>query len=87
MDLDGTDAFNRLLERVEELVAEGARTAAELNRERHKVSELEREKRMLVEDNKSVARFERFVESTPERMADWQSYIAPKPKTDDDMPF
>lgn len=89
MDLDGTDAFNRMLERVEELVAENGRTQAALNSERHTVVQQEHEIRMLKRQNEDVARLERFVESTPERQEDWRSYITPKPpkEGDDDQPF
>lgn len=89
MDIDGTDAFNRLLERIEELVSENARTDVALSSERHRVSVLEHENRNLTRQASDIARLERFVESTPERQADWMAYITPKPKdaNGDDLPF
>jgi len=87
MDMD--DAFNRLLERVEELVAENTRTDAMYAEERSKRSTLESENARMKGYAEDLRRLERFVESTPERNADWMSFITPKPKPagDDDMPF
>lgn len=85
--MDMEDVFNRMLERVEELVSAGDRTDAALSAERQKVANLEHENRNLTRQASDVARLERFVESTPERAADWMAYITPKPKTDDDLPF
>ncbi len=86
MDVDGMNAFNRLLERVEELSTSCTRGDMDAATLREKIREHERMIEMLKRDNEAIPRFERFVESTPERQADWRSFISP-PKPDQEIPF
>lgn len=82
------DAFNRLLERIEELVADNTRTNAALSEERSQRATLESENKRMKSYSEELRRHEQYVESTAERNADWVSFIAPKPtKPDDEMPF
>lgn len=83
MDMD--DAFNRLLERIEELVADNVRTNAALSEELSQRTTLESENKRMKSYGEELRRHEQYVESTPERNADWVSFITPKP--DDEMPF
>jgi FtsZ-binding cell division protein ZapB len=86
MDMD--DAFNRLLERIEELVAENTRTDVMYADERSKRTALEAENTRLKGNQVDYQKLRDFVGSTPERNADWLSFITPKPKSaDDEMPF
>ncbi len=84
MDLDGTDAFNRLLERIEELAADAVRRDAAMSAQRAELYDAQSAIGRLKSTTADLARLERFVESTPERQADWLSYIQPKPVAADD---
>lgn len=86
-DVDGMDAFNRLLERVEELSGACTRSDIEASSARTTIREHERMIELLKRDNAAISRFERFVESTPERQADWQSFISPPKPGADEIPF
>jgi len=87
MDVDGMDAFNRLLERVEELSADNTRLDSALSSFRDEAQRLRSEKARFSGINEELARLQGFVESTPERLLDWRTFITVSPKNDDDTPF
>ncbi len=79
--MDGIDAFNRLLERIEELAEEGARNAMALSSARGRVSELEREVSRIPWFETELARLRALLPISAETPTP-----APKGK-DDDQPF
>lgn len=86
------DAFNRLLERVEELSADVQRYRMEAQEGSRRIAELAREAAMVPSLQQDTQRLERFIESTPamrEAFNEWRkAQTAPK-KADslDDIPF
>lgn len=96
MDLDGLDAFNRLLERVEELASNTDRAERIAARRDQTIRVLLEENNKLRGANHDLPRLKRFAESSEEINAKWREFAAanplgPAPKSkaapDDDIPF
>lgn len=93
--MDMEDAFNRLLERLEELVEEKQRTVTGNASLQKRISELADENGRLTIFNRGYGQLERFVESSPAIEKEWAAFreneALPKEKRPDpletDIPF
>lgn len=91
---DGIDAFNRVLERLEELVEEKQRTVIGNATLQKRISELADENGRLTIYNQGYGLLERFAESSPEMEKAWadfceknQTRATPRKTPETDIPF
>lgn len=60
--MDGQDCFNALLERFEDIVKANTRLQVQVEDYATRLSTAEQDNKFLVDENKSLAKMERFVE-------------------------
>lgn len=82
-----TTAFNRLLERIEELSADCQRYLTSNQADQQRIRQLASENETLQRFNKGYAKLERFVESTPELEAAWLAFEQPPKNPSEEIPF